>query len=203
MNQKSQKITNKEIKQIYRTKIKPHVKQLSKERSKLVVKTLLIFPPSLGVTILVINLINHRVYNLYPLEFATLLAFIIVTLFFYVKYGSFKVKYKNKIIKTAFEAFFPESSYSPHSSFNMSNFNDLNLFKSQANIFNSEDEIKGIINKTRFTMCEVLAKRKTGTGNDRRTETIFRGFVYQIDFNKFFNADTSVQTDVAEKMFGS
>jgi hypothetical protein len=197
------KITNSEIKKIYRSKVKPHVKSLTLERKKLLKRAIVILIVLIPVAIFIAVSFSNPAEIFDTLIFGIIIVLGITTIAIYSPYKKFKNNYKRKIIKTALEAFFPNSSYSTTANCSQSSFNELELFSSKANRFNSEDEISGVIGKTKFKMSEINAKRETGSGKNRHVEQIFRGFLYQVDFNKNFNADTLVQIDFAENKLGS
>lgn len=197
------KITNQDIKRIYRAEVKPHIKSLTAERSKLIknffIMSLILCPifVAIAVSISAPGEMFDTVLGMMAIPLA------IVSLINYKAFKKFKIGYKHKIIKTALEAFFPGSSYSTKGNFSQSQFNKLDLFSTKANIFTCEDEITGTIDKTTFKISEISAQRESGSSDERRVINVFNGFLYEVDFNKNFNADTLVQIDFAENKLGS
>ena len=128
------------------------------------------------------------------------LLFVFAVLFIFIIYKILK-NYKNQAKKVVFEKLFSywgNFKYYPNESKNISKnieyVQSLRLFK-RFNRYSSEDFISGKFNGNKVDIQELDLKYVTGSGKNRRVETIFKGVLAITNSNKEFKGCTVITTD--------
>ncbi len=149
----------------------------------------------------------------YPKEFTYINhgIFIVISIYIFTLIdkaltNTYKSQYKNTIIKTLATEINPSFKYDKDNYIKQNIFEKSGIFPTKANVYKGDDFISGIIGKTSIQFSEIhVAKKKrvrTKNGSKQVITPIFDGLFYIADFNKIFNKNTYILTDVAEKLFG-
>jgi hypothetical protein len=193
-------MTRREFSKLYTKSVQPQIKGFNEQRKIIYVR--LAWAIFLGIIIdiiLFILLCDNLPEDF--LQWALIIIGALIALFCTKLALKLRSDFKRKMIKPVIEQAFPGSKYSPVSHFSQSEFNSLKLFRG-ANRFSSEDEISGVLDKTKFRMFELNARHVSGSGKNKRDVTVFKGFIYKMSFHKDFSSHTIVKPDLAEKFLG-
>lgn len=111
--------------------------------------------------------------------------------------------YKTVMVRRIIAALGKGLTYSTVSKFSLADFNDMQLFDHDAEVFSSEDEVCGRRNAVTYTILEAEAQYTT-TDKDGDTDyhDIFKGLVARLDFNKHFAGRTIVVSQGAFRILG-
>ncbi|NPA35606.1 MAG: DUF3137 domain-containing protein [Chlorobi bacterium] len=199
--------TTEELRNLYESHLKPSLIQLEKKRKAIVVKRIsyiLAIPLFIGISI---YLADSHEYFLY--------VGIAVTIFFIYKLfmlkrdmAGYRDEFKNKVVKEVVHMINPEWKYFPYDRISEEDYYKSLLFSKDADRYNGDDKVEGVIDKTDFQFSELHTEYKSVSRDDegRETEswhTIFKGIFFHADFNKEIKGKTLVLPDTAEKLFGS
>jgi hypothetical protein len=132
---------------------------------------------------------------------------LIAALFFTTMYGGYAYRglartYKQVVIGRIVNALGQGLSYSPVSRCTKDRFLGMDLFLKRTETWKAEDEICGHKNAVAYSLFEAKATRTEGSGKNRRTVTIFRGLIVQLDFNKNFRGHTVVVPNADSQVLG-
>jgi hypothetical protein len=195
-------ISRKEFHNLFKTKIATKLGSLDKDRIKV--------RNNIFGVVGVILLVDFILFDKLPipnsverLQFLGIMSIALGSVVILRILKKFKSKYKRAAIKPLIELAFPTYKYSESSNYSQSDFNSSDLFNLNANRFHSEDQISGVVQATNFSMSEIVARHKSGSGKNKNVTTVFRGLLIKLDFNKSFNAHTIIRPDFSEKFFGS
>ena len=115
----------------------------------------------------------------------------------------FRENFKQQVISKVMQQVDESLVYTPRGYLTLSQFLQSKIFHPSAiNRYHSEDYAKGKIKETEFSFAEIVAKRESGSGKNRKTHHVFQGLYFFADFHKHFLYDTYVLPDVAEAGFG-
>lgn len=110
--------------------------------------------------------------------------------------------YKTAVVNHHLKERHPELNYQPGAGLPREAFNSTRLFK-RPDRFSSEDGFSGRIGSTAVRFSEVHAEERHTDSKGRTSySTIFRGLLFQADFNKHFSGTTIVKPDLAERALG-
>lgn len=101
--------------------------------------------------------------------------------------------YKAEVVPKLIDAICPGSTYSPQGTLGKEiiqagGLHDVSLGKR----YHNEDTIRGKVDKTDFVYGEVKISHIQSDGKNSREVTDFQGFVFEADFNKYFQGKTIV-----------
>ncbi len=194
------------LSQIYEDKLKPQLGQLEKKRLRLV---RMIYFLSGSILIGVISAFLHfekelsgGIFTLIPTLFA-IVASIVFAIKTYNGHEKYRKDFKQSIVKNLLKELNPDWQYFPDTHISEKNFDRSGLFSKSNSHFKGDDLIYGLIDKTKFCCSELHVQDERGTGDKRKTITIFKGIFFFAEFNKHINSKTYVATDNFESLFGS
>ena len=184
------------------TNIIPSLKPLEKKRINYIILSSLI--GLIGIIFCTLFFISAIIpcykENASNMSFMIQLLIVAAGLFIYAIYKIIK-SYKNKAKRIVYEKLFSywgTFKYYPKESINISKnieyIQVLKLFK-RFNRYSSEDFISGKFNGNKVDIQELDLKYVTGSGKNRRVETIFKGVLAITNSNKEFKGCTVITTD--------
>lgn len=104
-------------------------------------------------------------------------------------------KYKAEVIPTLLDAICPGATYEPQGTLTKEMIGASKLFDTGWNEkFKNEDGIRGKIGKTDFVYGEVELYHMQSTGKSAVKVVDFKGFVFEADFNKYFQGLTMLSS---------
>lgn len=132
---------------------------------------------------------------------------IVGAILFHVIGRSYVSDFKQQIIGKLIPFLEPGLQYAPEEFVGEQPFQESGLFQQSIDRYSGEDLVCGRVGKTDLVFSEIHAEYKTETRDNKgRTQThwhtIFKGLFFIADFNKYFNGQTLVLPDTAERMFG-
>ncbi len=121
-------------------------------------------------------------------------------------YSKLKITFKQTIIPMLLREFDSRLSYFPNLSM-LDAYYESKLYNTRVDRYRAEDTVVATFDKTTFSFGEILTEYKTVSTDSkgRRTEqwhTIFFGVMFKSDFNKHFQAETVIDYDNMERLFG-
>ncbi|WP_316746597.1 DUF3137 domain-containing protein [Pedobacter gandavensis] len=112
----------------------------------------------------------------------------------------YRLDFKRKLIAEALKMIDESLEIDPESGLNENEFIRSLLYNRRPDSYKSEDLVFGNSGKTKFSFSEVHAKykqvRNTKNGRQESWHDIFRGVIFQADFNKNFKGATLVKSRV-------
>lgn len=123
-------------------------------------------------------------------------------------WNGYRRRFKSEIIAEVVRFISPKLQFEPDSMIDRDTYLQCGIFRHSVDKYDGEDYVSGTVGATALRFSEVHAQYKTEStdskGNTRtQWHTIFKGLLFQGDFNKHFDAQTFVLTDVAEKWLGT
>jgi hypothetical protein len=110
--------------------------------------------------------------------------------------------YKQIVVGRIVSALGGGLTYSPTARLAKQDFLAMDVFDSRVETFVAEDEVSGRKGAVTYTITEARASRTEGSGERKRTITIFVGSIVRIDFNKNFGGHTVVVPHGETKALG-
>ncbi|MBX9853098.1 MAG: DUF3137 domain-containing protein [Cytophagaceae bacterium] len=162
------------------------------------------FNKKLLLTFLFAGLIVLLGIFVHPFAFA-----LFIGLGFYIYFGpvkayqAFHKAFKENLIRAIISFIDPNLSYDSNRCIGQSTFEYSNIFQDYINRYSGDDCVWGSIGQTSIEFSEISARRVEGSGKERKEYDIFKGLFFIADFNKNFNGETYVLTDVAQSFLGS
>lgn len=105
-------------------------------------------------------------------------------------------QYKAQVMPIIVDAICPGAIYSPEGTLSMDIIKSSRLYDcGWCEKFNNEDTIRGKVDKTEFAFGEVELYHMQHTGKTTVKVTDFKGFVFEADFNKYFNGTTLLSSE--------
>jgi len=189
----------------YENELKPILQLLDEDRKRSLKKILLIWCIIAILDIIVcIVIMDYSSTKETGILFLPILIAVLVGGFIY--HGLIK-KYKNNFKKTIIgnlvKLISEEAVYYPESHITGTDFKESRLYTSKYNRFMGSDLVFGKLGSTLFKFSRLYVAYNTGSGKKERHKKIFNGTFFVADFNKYFNAETLVYSDNAERIFGS
>jgi hypothetical protein len=161
-------------------------------------------------------------------RFPGVIAFLVYAFFANRARKELASSYKSIVVRRIVGALGRGLSYKPTSSLTRAQFDSMDLFKEPPNTWKSEDEVAGRKNEVRFSLHEVLSKRRQRSNRsrvafgafglvalgvraalkggsaaiDNESAIIFRGVIVKLDFNKNFTGHTVVVPENESKILG-
>lgn len=106
-------------------------------------------------------------------------------------YTSRNGKYKREVMPKLVDALCPGATYSPQGTISKDMIAASHLFPAGwGERFENEDTIRGVVGKTDFVYGEVELYHMQQSGKTTVKVTDFKGFVFEADFNKYFQGVT-------------
>lgn len=105
-------------------------------------------------------------------------------------------QYKAEIVPILVDAICPGATYSPKGTLDKEIIQVSKLYNAGwGESFSNEDTIRGKVGKTDFVYGEVTLSHTESNGKQTRTVIDFKGFVFEADFNKYFNGLTLLSSE--------
>ena len=118
---------------------------------------------------------------------------VIVALIYYSQHNE---QYKAKVMPALVDAVCPGASYSAVGTLNKEMIKSSELYSvGFGEHFENEDTIRGVVGKTDFVYGEVELWHLQSTGKSAVKVTDFKGFVFEADFNKYFQGITILSSE--------
>jgi hypothetical protein len=111
-------------------------------------------------------------------------------------------QFKAHVIRQFIKLIDPSFLYQPDSCIHSSDYKYSGIFQKAYDSYRGDDYVCGQIGDTNLAFSEIETSYKTGSGNSRRTVTIFHGLFAIADFQKNFTGSTYVLPDEAEANLG-
>lgn len=126
-----------------------------------------------------------------------IVCFIIGWIFFGIYYHNKRNKqYKAQVMPIIVEAICPGATYNPEGTLSMDMIKASRLYDcGWGEKFTNEDTIRGKVDKTAFAYGEVELYHMQQSGKTTVKVTDFKGFVFEADFNKYFNGITLLSSE--------
>jgi hypothetical protein len=140
--------------------------------------------------------------HVHPVTMVLPAVFGLLTWWFLSRQKAFASEYKEKVMKPIAARFFPELRYSPDNFVSKSLYDDAGLFRESLDTYTGNDFFAGRLGEVDFQFSELLCQYTSGSGKNRQTHTVFRGFLFVGDFHRDFHFRTTVQPDLAESLLG-
>jgi hypothetical protein len=121
--------------------------------------------------------------------------------FFSHFYKPYRKRFKEEVMRKAFARFFPSLAYEPEQYIDRSTYDEANFF-SGITEYSGNDYCKGQLGEVKFSFSELTCIYESGSGKNRRRETVFQGFFFVGDFDRDFFFRTTIQPDMAENLLG-
>jgi hypothetical protein len=200
----------KEVKKLYRTKLKSNLQQLEKSRlevrNAILLIALLVIP-----TVIYLFAIHPKGEELKPFEYIIIGVSILGGIYFgitaYKKKKEYRLKFKKQIVAEIVNILDPTWNYDSERSLAQEDYLKSEIFQRRVDRCRGDDFIEGKIGQTDFKCSELHTEYKqvtTDSKGRRKTEwrTIFKGLFLHADFNKHIQGKTFVFPDLAERLFG-
>lgn len=130
----------------------------------------------------------------------------IILIMAWMKYRSYKAKFKEDVVRHIFHAIAPQLKYSPSNHISQGIYHDSQIFRKKYDRYNGDDHVKGKIGDTDIEFSELHTEYYTTTqtknGSRKQWHTIFKGLFFTADFHKNIGGETYILPDFAEKRFG-
>ncbi|MFC1516761.1 DUF3137 domain-containing protein [Thermodesulfobacteriota bacterium] len=195
-----------ELGRFYNRELLDDLKDLEKQRKKLMPKIVLSF--GLIFTVAGGSFVGMEVYNWHVGYVIAAWSLLFVVMFpilkeLYAQFLYFKSEFKHRIIERIVKFLDDNLQYDEDDCIPESEFKKCRLFTRDFDEYEGDDLVSGKIDRTEFRFSDIYAYDETegGKGGKKRT-TIFKGLFYVADFNKRFSATTVVLPDTAERLFG-
>ncbi len=122
-------------------------------------------------------------------------------------FKDFRSDFKKAVVSEIVNAINPDWVYEPDRMIHPDVYARSDIFRTQYDLYEGDDYVRGTIEKTDFECSELHTQYKQVTHDSKgqRQEnwvTIFKGLLFNADFNKEFNGRTYVSPDYAEKILG-
>jgi hypothetical protein len=119
----------------------------------------------------------------------------------------YRQRYKNEVVSEVVKAIDPQWNYATDNCISQGEYHSSDIFNQHYDRYMGDDLISGTLEKTDFRCSELHTQYKEVTvdKNGRRQErwvTIFKGLFFHADFNKEIQANTYIEPDTAERLFG-
>lgn len=128
--------------------------------------------------------------------------FLVSTLVAQRAHSQLKKSYKGVVVKRVVEALGHGLTYRPESTFTKGDFVSMHLFDRGPEKFRAEDEVCGKKNAVTYSLQEIYASYKQGSGRRSREVIIFKGLVVRLDFNKNFVGHTVIVSNLQSRILG-
>lgn len=192
--------SKEELKTFYNSEILPHLDELEELR-----KFQLRRQTFIGIAFLASVGLGLATF----MPFMIIIFLLVSLILYFIFYGfkrkrpDFKTQYKDTVIRKIIQFISPELVYSSHQFISNTKFSNSGIFLQQVDIYNGEDLVQGMIDKTTVEFCELHTQDRT-TDSKGRTHyvTIFKGIFYIADFHKNFIGKTYVLSDFGERFMG-
>ena len=118
-------------------------------------------------------------------------------------YLNYRARFKRDIVAEVFKAVSPGAVYEPDRYVAEPIFDASGLFAKRGS-FKGDDLVRGRIGQTAFEASELQRQYTEGSGKDERTQVVFHGLFFHLDFNKAIRGRTVVRpADTASWRLGS
>jgi len=200
-------VKKSELRHLFTTKLKSKLEGLEKERHDVMITT--IWAAIGGITAFVGYLgFKFDTFSGWPFIIGGLILALWKGLEAHKKFGAYKDRYKEDIVREIFRLVDPDLTYIPHNRIPSADYHQSELFLKGVDRYQGDDYCQGVIGKTAFEFSELHTEYKTTTTDSKgrtRTQwhTIFRGIFFHADFNKYIKSKTFVLPDTAESILGS
>ncbi len=105
-------------------------------------------------------------------------------------------QYKAQVMPIIVDAICPGATYQPEGTLSKDMIEASRLYDcGWGERFNNEDTIRGKVGKTKFAYGEVELYHMQQSGKSQVKVTDFKGFVFEADFNKYFNGITLLSSE--------
>lgn len=139
-----------------------------------------------------------------------ILVFLVISLvIYYAMFGfkrdrpNFRAEYKKIVIGRLIKFVSEELEYEPNQFIGKAVYDNSRIFLTNPDIYNGEDLVNGMIEKTKVEFCELHTQdRQTDSKGNTRYVTIFKGLFFIADFNKTFHGQTYILSDFGERFLG-
>lgn len=190
-----------ELKFFVRDYLLPDLKNLEAERISVVRKIFFSAALVTGGLLLPYFFLHPDVFFglIQPLLFGYI---IIISFIYYYFKKNYSSTYKDLIIEKIIKFLDSNLIYEKTNFIKQEDFSKSELFSNDFTSYKGDDYVHGSINQTKIEFSELAVEKVTGSGKNRRRETIFKGLYLIADFPKTFAKKTFVLPDTAEKLFG-
>ncbi len=211
-------IKKEELQSLYESELKVKLAGLEGLRKSVAKRTLggialIALPIIIGVAIFVYLDSNNSVSmdglaTVLPFVLIALVITGIVLLILNIKKKKeYRRRFKNEVVREIVKAIDPDWYYEPDLYIGQNEYYQSDLFRQRFDRYKGDDLISGEIEKTDFRCSELHAEYKevTTDKDGKRQErwiTIFKGLFFHADFNKHIQANTYIEPDTAERLFG-
>lgn len=190
-----------ELRVFYESDIVPHLDELEELRKYQLRRQL--FIGTAFISSVVLGLLTF-------IPFMILVFLLLSLLLYFIFYGfkrtrpDFKSMYKEKVIANIIRFAEPELIYSSHQFIPQIDYNSSKIFLPSVDIYNGEDMVQGMIDKTKVRFSEIHTQdRRTDSKGRTHYVTIFKGIFFIADFNKNIQGQTYVLSDFSERFMGA
>jgi hypothetical protein len=194
--------TIEELKNFYNETLSADLQALEQQR-KAILQKIAIVGIILAIVLFVVLIIAAQSGAFPVIIFIFFAAIIIFGIIAWALSRDYVTNFKSNIIGQIVKFIDPNLSYIQNGKIKQSTFQNSEIFKTKPNRYKGDDYVRGTIGKTQIEFSEIDAKYESGSGKEKRTETVFKGIFFVGDFNKHFTCKTVVLPDTAENIFGS
>lgn len=194
-------ITRDELLGLFNTKLKPNLKQIERQRKQVLTYYSIAFIPiilAFGSVFYAAILYGNKEVSKEQLAYIFVFAFIVIFLFPFLlsvakkKRDKYVAEYKKVVVSQIVLFIEPGWKYEFDAHIGALEYNSSKLFKQPYDIFTGNHLVTGVIDKTDFKSSVLNTNYITKVGGREEMHTIFSGFFFHADFNKYFKGETFV-----------
>jgi len=183
----------------YDSELVPVLKSLENERKKSIILRLT-FVIILGFVLWVLYLMNYL--DVGAISISILVIALIVYVWSYIMKDNFTERFKEKMMGKMVPFVDESLSYNHQMGIRLAAFKKSKIFTDTVSRYTSKDQVIGKVGNTQIRFSQLHAEKSKILGKDS-FRTIFRGIFFIAEFNKHFQGQTLVLSDVAENLLGS
>lgn len=194
-------ITKDELLGIFKNELKHSLMQIERQRKFVLIYYSIAFIPIILAFASVFYsaiLYGNKEVSKEQLAYTFVFAFVVIFLFPFLlgaakkKRDKYVVMYKKNVVSKIISFFEPNWKYELDAHIGAPEYNSSKLFKQPYDIFSGNHLVTGVIDKTDFKSSVLNVNYITRAGGREETHTIFSGFFFHADFNKYFKGETFV-----------
>jgi hypothetical protein len=195
--------TLEEFTTFYHTTLIYDLKELEKERRKIITRLIYILTAILCVFGICLLITVTSAEEATPFVFIlTILSIIVYAIISYFMTRGYIARFKSFVIRRIVKFIDENLNYDAKDCIDKTTFMSSKIFTTKPNRYKGDDLVWGKTGTTEIKFSEINAEYESGSGKNRHRYVIFKGLFFIGDFNKHFTGETVVLPDTAEKLFG-
>lgn len=199
--QKKRRPSLNEIEVVFRTELEPEFAELEKLRKSVLLRLACAGAVVVAILIAVTSFggFNRNIELIQPIAF---LGIMLGTWLSFRARKRFRDSFKERVMTPVCKRFFPELSYASDGQIAKNFYDESELFRKELNTYTGNDLFKGTLGEVDFQFSELLCQYTSGSGKNRQTHTVFKGFFFVGEFHRDIFFRTKIEPDFAENILG-